>query len=108
MTAEPDQPPAGPPPHARLPIEPRLCSIDDAAQALGISYRLMKTLIDEGLVGSVKIGARRLVVVPSLDAYIAALLAYGTEPAPKRKRGRPRKLPRPNYPGAPWTGPQPT
>lgn len=100
MSIEPTLPAAPP------ALEPRLVSIRDAAAALGISDRSMTTLLDEQLIASVKIGARRLVVVPSLDDYIANLLAYGIEPpAPKRKRGRPRSVPRPAGPGRPWKAP---
>lgn len=82
-------------------------SVHAGAQALGVSDRTMITLLNEELIASVKIGARRLVVVPSLDDYIAALLDYGTQPPPaKPKRGRPRSVPRPAGPGQPWAKPK--
>jgi excisionase family DNA binding protein len=55
-------------------IAPRLCSITQAAYALGIGATECKTLIRTGALASCKIGARRLVPVSAIDAYVASLM----------------------------------
>ena len=47
-------------------MEPVLCSIADAARMLGIGKTKTYSLIDEKLLDTVSIGARRLVKVESI------------------------------------------
>ena len=49
-------------------IKPLLCSIPDAATALGVSRSKTYELISEGLLLTVSIGRRRLVRVSSVEA----------------------------------------
>ena len=47
-------------------MEPVLCSIADAARLLGIGKTKAYELIDQGALGTVTIGARRLVQMDSI------------------------------------------
>lgn len=60
---------------AAAPLEPRLCTVDAASKALGVSPRTCRRLISEGLLGSVKVGGRRLVPTAALDAFVETALA---------------------------------
>ncbi|MFH7324802.1 helix-turn-helix domain-containing protein [Aeromicrobium sp. JJY06] len=51
-------------------IEPRACSLDDAASALGVSRKHVQRLVNNGELDSLKSGARTLVVVASIDSYV--------------------------------------
>ncbi|MFO6454480.1 MULTISPECIES: helix-turn-helix domain-containing protein [unclassified Aeromicrobium] len=51
-------------------IEPRACSINDAAAALGVSRKHIQRLVNSGELDSLKSGARTLVVVASIDSYV--------------------------------------
>lgn len=51
----------------------RLLTKGTAAQALGVSERMVETLIQSGDLRSVRIGKRRLVPVQALDEYVAGL-----------------------------------
>lgn len=51
-------------------IPARSCSLDDAATALGVSRKHVQRLVNTGELDSLKSGARTLVVVASIDAYI--------------------------------------
>jgi excisionase family DNA binding protein len=55
------------------PIHRRLTSIDSAAESLGISKRKTYQLIAERRLRTVKLGKRHLVVVTSIDEFIAEL-----------------------------------
>jgi excisionase family DNA binding protein len=54
-------------------IEPILISVQEAADALGISRWPLQKLINSGDIASTTHGRRRLVYVDSLRAYAAAL-----------------------------------
>lgn len=47
-------------------MEPVLCSIADAARMLGIGRTKAYELIDQGILATITIGARRLVKVDSI------------------------------------------
>jgi excisionase family DNA binding protein len=49
---------------------PRCLSMDDAADALGVSRRTLDTLVHAGDVQSLKIGRRRVVPVRALEHYV--------------------------------------
>lgn len=51
-------------------IAPRACSIDAAAAALDVSRKHIQRLVNAGELDSLKSGARTLVIVESIDAYI--------------------------------------
>ncbi|MFO6453096.1 MULTISPECIES: helix-turn-helix domain-containing protein [unclassified Aeromicrobium] len=51
-------------------IEPRACSINDAAAALGVSRRHVERLVNHAELDSLKSGGRTLVIVASIDEYI--------------------------------------
>lgn len=51
-------------------VAPRACSLDDAANALGVSRKHIQRLVNSGELDSLKSGARTLVVVASIDSYI--------------------------------------
>lgn len=51
---------------------PRLdLSVDEAATAIGVSPRLVRTLIARGEIRSLRIGRRRLVSVDALKRFVA-------------------------------------
>lgn len=54
-------------------MEPVLCSISDAARALGIGKTKTYSLIAEGQLETVAIGTRRLVKVASINRLIEAV-----------------------------------
>lgn len=66
--------------------QPRVISMQNAARLLGgITVRKVELLIGEGAFTSVKIGSRRMVLLKSLDAYVARLVeqaAAEREPVP--------------------------
>lgn len=51
-------------------VAPRACSLDDAANALGVSRKHIQRLVNSGELDSLKSGARTLVVVASIDSYV--------------------------------------
>lgn len=51
-------------------IEPLLCPIPEAARLLGIGRSLIYERLNSGDLESVKIGARRLVKMDSIKAFI--------------------------------------
>jgi len=51
-------------------IGPQICSIRDAASALGIGLTKTRELISENLLESVQIGTRRLVTIASIKRLI--------------------------------------
>lgn len=57
------------------PTPALLCSILDAASALGISRTSLYAILDAGEIETVRIGKRRLVPLDSIEAYVAALRA---------------------------------
>lgn len=58
---------------AVAPLEPRLVSVNQAAEALGIGRDLAYRLIAKGVLASIKVGKRRLVPVQALDELVADL-----------------------------------
>jgi hypothetical protein len=54
-------------------MEPLLISVAEMRSMLGISKNYAYTILDQGLIESRYIGRRRLVVLESLRAYVAAL-----------------------------------
>ena len=54
-------------------IDPRLVDIEGTWRALGIKRSSLYALLASGELKSVKIGARRLIKVTDLDAYVASL-----------------------------------
>ncbi|MEM8923795.1 MAG: helix-turn-helix domain-containing protein [Actinomycetota bacterium] len=48
-------------------------SVEEAAEALGISRRSIYELLRSGQLGSVKIGARRLIRRTDLDVFLGSL-----------------------------------
>lgn len=60
-----------PDPNAERDLYP----VPDAAHRLGISEAYVWQLIADGSLGSVKLGQRRLVPRPALEAFIASLPA---------------------------------
>lgn len=56
-------------------ISPRLLhDLDEAADLLSVSRRVVESLIREGDLDSVKLGRRRLVPHDALQAYVARLV----------------------------------
>jgi len=55
------------------------CTVKEACAAVGIGKTKMHELIGGGAVGSVKVGRRRLVTVPSLLRYLSAAHAQNTK-----------------------------
>lgn len=51
-------------------INARACSLDDAATSMGVSRKHIQRLVNSGELDSLKSGARTLVIVASIDAYI--------------------------------------
>ena len=56
-------------------MEKLLATIPEASQAIGHGRSYLYELIREGKVEAVKSGKRRLVVVSSIEAYVASLRA---------------------------------
>lgn len=52
---------------------PLLLSLNDAAKSIGVCRATFYSLLDQGLIESVKIGTRRLIVQDSLVAYVKSL-----------------------------------
>jgi excisionase family DNA binding protein len=52
---------------------PLLLSLNEAAQSIGVCRATFYGLMDKGLIESVKIGTRRLIVQDSLVAYVKSL-----------------------------------
>jgi excisionase family DNA binding protein len=50
-----------------------LVSISEAAAALGLSHRTVRSLVYAGTLRSIKIGARRLIAVDDLEGYVRSL-----------------------------------
>lgn len=50
-----------------------LLSINDATRSIGVCRATFYELLNQGLIESVKIGARRLVVQKSLNTYVESL-----------------------------------
>jgi excisionase family DNA binding protein len=55
-------------------VEKLLVSVDEFAEAAGVSDWTVKRLLREGVVPSVKINGRRLVPVQAIRAYIDGLM----------------------------------
>ena len=54
--------------------QPRLLvSISEAAAALGLSQRTVRNLLYAGRLRSIKVGARRLIAVDDLGAFVRSL-----------------------------------
>ncbi|MEM9563084.1 MAG: excisionase family DNA-binding protein [Actinomycetota bacterium] len=51
-----------------------LCSVDEAAESLGVSRSIVFRLIKDGRLRSVKIHKRRLIPLSALDEFVADLL----------------------------------
>jgi hypothetical protein len=60
-------------PSAPSPIEPILCSVRDAAEALSITPWTVRQAIAHGKIEARKIGKRTLPVIASVRAYSAGL-----------------------------------
>lgn len=54
---------------------PLLLSLNDAARAIGVCRATFYELLNQGLIESVKIGTRRLIVQESLISYVESLQA---------------------------------
>lgn len=52
---------------------PLLLSLNDAARSIGVCRATFYDLLNQGLIKSVKIGTRRLIVQESLIAYVEQL-----------------------------------
>jgi excisionase family DNA binding protein len=50
-----------------------LVSTAEAAAALGLSHRTVRSLIYAGTLRSIKVGARRLIAVEDLESFVRAL-----------------------------------
>jgi excisionase family DNA binding protein len=59
--------------HMNTTIPQLLLSLNDAAQTIGVCRATFYDLLNQGLIESVKIGTRRLIVQESLHAYIESL-----------------------------------
>jgi excisionase family DNA binding protein len=57
-------------PNARLRL---LVSISEAAAALGLSHRTVRSLVYAGELRSIKVGARRLIAVDDLEGFVRSL-----------------------------------
>ncbi|MHB8489355.1 MAG: helix-turn-helix domain-containing protein [Candidatus Dormibacteria bacterium] len=57
-------------PTARLRL---LVSISEAAAALGLSHRSVRSLVYAGKLRSCKVGARRLIAVEDLESFVRSL-----------------------------------
>jgi excisionase family DNA binding protein len=57
-------------PNARLRL---LVSISEAAAALGLSHRTIRTLVYAGKLRSIKVGTRRLIAVEDLESFVRSL-----------------------------------
>ena len=51
-------------------LQPLGLSVTDAANALGVSHRMMQKLVARGDIASIKIARRRVVPVKALQDYI--------------------------------------
>jgi len=51
-------------------FEPRALSIEEAAEACGLSRATLYRLLNDGKLTTIKVGARRLVPVGSIDALL--------------------------------------
>lgn len=51
-----------------------LCSVDEAAESLGVSRSIVFRLIKDGRLRSVKIHKRRLIPLAALDEFVAGLM----------------------------------
>jgi excisionase family DNA binding protein len=56
--------------NARLRL---LVSISEAAEALGVSHRTVRSLVYAGTLRSIKVGARRLIAVEDLEGFVRTL-----------------------------------
>ncbi len=56
-----------------IELTPLLLSLNDAAQTIGVCRATFYELLNQGLIESVKIGTRRLIVQKSLIAYVENL-----------------------------------
>jgi excisionase family DNA binding protein len=51
----------------------RLLSISEAAEALGVSHRTVRSLVYAGTLRSIKVGTRRLIAVEDLEGFVRSL-----------------------------------
>lgn len=56
-------------------IAPLFLDVLEAARALGLSRSAIYLLMDDGKLGSVKVGRRRLIPTDAVRSYAAALIA---------------------------------
>lgn len=56
----------------QITLEPQLCSVREAARALGIGVTKTRQLIAEALLDTLQIGTRRLVTIASIKRLIEA------------------------------------
>jgi excisionase family DNA binding protein len=54
-------------------VRPSLLTVEQAAEALGLSRSAVYTLISSGQLRSVRIGSRRRVPIRAVDAFVTAL-----------------------------------
>jgi hypothetical protein len=59
-------------PDCRLAAASRLVSVRDAMTRLDLGRTRISSILDHGDLVSIKIGSRRLILVSSLDAFIAS------------------------------------
>jgi excisionase family DNA binding protein len=74
---------------------PLVCSVDEAAELLGVGRTLVFRLIATGKIESLKIGSRRLIPRAAIDGYIERLSADQSaepdqrpHPGPSHRRDR--------------------
>ena len=60
-----------------MTFEPQLCSIREAATALGIGITKTRDLISENLLDTVQIGTRRLVTIASIKRLVESAQMNG-------------------------------
>ena len=60
-------------------VTPLLLSLNEADQAIGVCRATFYDLLNQGLIESVKIGSRRLIVQDSLLAYVESLKSKASD-----------------------------
>ena len=60
-------------------ITPLACSVEEAADALGIGRTLVFQLLRSGELQSIRVGRRRLIPIAVLDRWLAMRLAAPTQ-----------------------------
>lgn len=68
---------------ARAGLPRLLVNLDDAAAMLSVSARSVQRLVESGQLKGVRLGGRRLFPVNELEAFVARLVAGGSDALPE-------------------------